>query len=136
MLVNDQLNITLTFPDEGVTFSRILVTPITGNRYRLDETPLLIEGVKYGDVVTLELQPDGTFQFQAVFESSSWRLYDYILSKAVIESAAFQELLSTVIAQGGRWEQFFGGCILIYLPPDASCQPYEAITAIDKALSH
>jgi len=135
MLANNQVDITLMFPQEGITCSRLLVTHIAADHYRLDETPLLIEGAKYGDVVKLELQPDGTFHFLSVIEPSTWRVHDYILSKAVIESIAFQDLLSAVIAQGGDWEQFFGGCILIYLPPDAPCQPNQAIEAIYKSLS-
>jgi hypothetical protein len=135
MLANEQRNITLTFPNEGVTFSQILVTYLTANHYRLDETPLLIDDVKYGDVVALERQPDGTFSFQSIIEPSAWRSHDYILSKAVIDSTAFQDLLSMVIAQGGHWEHWFGGCILIYLPPNAPCQPDEVIAAISDVLS-
>ena len=135
MGTNNQLEIALVFPEAGITFPHILVTHIAANQYRLDETPLLIEGAKYGDVVEVAAQLDGTFHFLSVTEPSPWRVHDYILSRTAIESSAFQALLSMVIDQGGHWEQVFGGCILIYLPPDAPCQPDQAIDAICKALS-
>jgi hypothetical protein len=48
-----------------------------------------------------------------------------MLQKEMIESAAFEALKDTIEKQGGKWERFMGGMILIHLPPEASLDPQE-----------
>jgi hypothetical protein len=55
------------------------------------------------------------------------RHYDYILSRAVLESKEFEALLVKIDEAGGHWTQDFGGVFLVSLPQESKLNPLEEI---------
>ena len=94
----------------------LLVTPISPNLYRMEESAVLGE-VFYHDVIETELQTDGTVRFLRVFTPSGLITECLVASGAVLESPALSALLERVMAVGGNWERIFGGVLTLHLPP-------------------
>jgi hypothetical protein len=81
------------------------------------EESAVVEEVFYHDVITTELQADGTVRFVRVLTPSGLTTECWILSQPVLESPALYALLENVMAVGGNWERIFGGVLFLHLPP-------------------
>jgi hypothetical protein len=94
----------------------LLVTPISRDLYRLEETSVFGE-ISYHDVIEAEPNTDGTLRFRRLVTPSGLITVSWILAKTLIESPALSLLLGKVIAVGGNWERLLGGCLILHLPP-------------------
>jgi|SRR5579883_1088800 hypothetical protein len=109
----------------------IVVTPLGGDLYRLEWTPLLVDQELFlGDVIEAETLANGELSFRRLVTPSPWHHWQWILSKEVIESLAFEALKSTIEKQGGKWERYLGGIILIHLPPGTPLDPQEEMKKV------
>ncbi|MBA2682166.1 MAG: DUF4265 domain-containing protein [Ktedonobacteraceae bacterium] len=107
------------------------VTPLGGNMFRLDATPLLVDvEVAYGDIIEAELQANGVWRFCRVVTRSPWRHWDWILDKDFVESPAFLAWQQAIEAHGCVWERIFGGVFLVHLPPETDFDPELALEQI------
>ncbi len=109
----------------------LVVTPLGGDLYRLEWTPLLVDQELFlGDVIEAETQENGELSFRRLVTPSPWHHWQWILSKDVVESPIFEALTATIEKQGGKWERYLGGIILFHLPPEASLDPQEEMKKV------
>lgn len=109
----------------------LALTPLGGDLYRLEWTPLLLEQeVFLGDVIEAETQENGELAFRRLVTPSSWHHWQWILRQEIIESPAFEALQGTIEKQGGKWERYLGGIILIHLPPGVPLDPQKEVKKI------
>lgn len=110
----------------------LLVTPLGGDLYRLEESSLFGEAM-YQDVIKAKHLEDGGLQFSSVETRSGMAVQSWILSEGVITDAPFQSILRDVMAAGGNWEQAFGGLLLIHTPPDIANEIFARVQeCVDK----
>jgi hypothetical protein len=126
--------IDIYFPEENITVG-CCVVQLERNTYRLEEGTVLAESASYGDIVRLAKQEDGVFVFQGIITPSGLQRYWRLLSKDIIQSVLFQELLAKVITQGGYWQQDFGGVIDIYTPSSSSIDIEVEVNCIIQLLN-
>lgn len=112
----------IEFPAEGVT-TTATVTKIGAALYRLDFVPVLIESVKFRDIIEADEIDGKTLRFRRVVQSSDWRVYDFILGKGHRNSERTNLVLRRVEQVGGHWERVCGGWLFICLPPDVDWDP-------------
>ncbi|HEY6252019.1 MAG TPA: hypothetical protein VI685_18845 [Candidatus Angelobacter sp.] len=93
----------------------LLVLPLGGNMYRLEESSMLAEA-RYHDIIEAEAISDGTLRFVRVAAPSNLKTVSCTLPDAEFESPALSALLDRVMAAGGNWERVFGGVLLLHLP--------------------
>ncbi len=100
----------------------MLVIPLGNSRYRLASTPLLQIDVEvyWGDVIEADFHEDGLLYFRRIVEHAPLRHMQYILSRKVIESAEFAQLLKDIKSCGGEYEIFMGGVFRCHLPEKSS----------------
>ena len=115
------------FPKEAMT-THLLMTPLGGSQYRLEETPMLLEDeLFFHDVIRAKRRLGGGLQYQQLVAKSGLLVYDFILPLEFAASERLQLLLRRVGDEGGQWERVFGGILIIHLPADALMKPYEEI---------
>lgn len=118
---------TITFPKEAMT-THLLMTPLGGSQYRLEETPVFLEDeLSFHDVIRAKRRLRGGLQFQHLVDKSGLRVYEFVLSQEFAVSERLQVLLRRVEDEGGHWERVFGGILFIHLPVDASMKPNEEV---------
>ncbi len=103
------------------------VTPLEGNLYRLEVTPVFVEQQLFlGDIIEAETQEDGVLSFRRLVTPSPWCHWQWFLSRATVESPAFEALKEAIEEQGGKWEQVFGGLFFVHLPKESRFDPEAA----------
>jgi hypothetical protein len=94
----------------------LLLTSVGPGLFRFEESSLLGEA-HYHDIIRASLKVDGSLEFEGVALPSGLHTEEWLLSKALIESAEFRSVLNWVTSVGGNWEQAFGGLLLLHVPP-------------------
>jgi hypothetical protein len=128
------IDVELTF-DEGASIEHVLVTPLALHQYRLEESPVSGDNLRYRDVIEAEPQADGCLRFLRLVEKSPFRISVYFLPKNVIDSQQFQDVLKRVLEIGGNWEIVFGGVVYLHVLRAKAFDPTNEIQAIRDALS-
>lgn len=127
----------------GTTFSNVSVTIIGDGLYRLDEDTYSFLAAdtedeldalpRYGDIVRLMPEEDGTVVFESVYQRASMKRYELMISERMTESPALDAILETVTRMDGHWERQMGGLLLISLPEDCTFDPLSEIETIGDA---
>ncbi|GEM_PF-385928 len=112
----------IEFPAEGVTTS-VTLTKVGPALYRLDSVPLMVESVKFRDIVEADDMDGKKLRFRRVVQESNWRVFDFLLSKEDRDSEKIDRVLRRVERIGGHWERVLGGYLLICLPPEVDWNP-------------
>lgn len=105
----------ICFDEQGREIEVLDVTPVARDKYRIEETPIFNPGIALGDIIRVRVQQGIAYYIETVQKSGLIR-YAWLLSK---EAAASPEIVSfkeRVNAHEGRWEQIFGGLLVIHLP--------------------
>jgi len=118
--------IEMTIQWNDATQEGILVTPLGDNRYRvevdviscmlLDRPRDYVPLPRWGDVVEAREIGPGRVQFVRVVERARMRRFQWVISRALIESPELDRVLSKIMDLGGNWERVFGGVVIVYLP--------------------
>ena len=111
------------------------VLPLGANYYRLGSTLLTLGDEKEvrlyaGDVIEAEPQENGVLRFCRVVERSRWHHWEWLLSREVIESSAFETFQRTLVTHGGEWEQVMGGIFFAHLPEGSAFDPEAEIEKV------
>jgi hypothetical protein len=133
--------------EEGIEGS-VSVIPLGANSYRLGSTLWFLgdeeeDRVYPGDVIEAEAQENGVLRFCRVVERSTWHHWEWLLPEDVYESRAFDTFLRAIVANGGDWEQIWGGIFFAHLPEGSAFDPeaelenvlLQVATALDGAES-
>jgi hypothetical protein len=124
---NDPDEVLLEFPDEALTVS-VPITCVGPDLYRLEAVPHLSTSAGYADIVEAIATDEGNLRFVRVAQSSGWSTHAFIMSADRIQGDPMQGVLRDVLDNGGYWEQVFGGCLVICLPPGSAIDPEKALS--------
>jgi hypothetical protein len=96
----------------------LLVTPLGSDVYRLEESSFCGE-MRYLDVIRAVTRDDGALLFKEVVTRSELANESWILSKEIMASRELREILDLVLTMGGKWEQAFGGILIVHAPKES-----------------
>jgi hypothetical protein len=119
----------ITF-DDGASFETIMVTLLSSDTCRLEETPLSEEGVSLGDVIKVEKDEMGRLRFRQITSKAELQTYSWLLSQHIIESPEFRNFCESVMRLGGMWEKALGGLVIVHIPLHADFNPEVEIDRI------
>lgn len=107
----------------------VLVQHLEGNHYRIcgAEIRLFNEEYNVGDVVEAHRNSDNELAVIQLVEPGNFRSFQFILPLGWAEKPEMVNVLNHILAVGGEWEGFFGGILLVALPPDTSYDPSDEI---------
>lgn len=91
------------------------VTRVDKDIYRIEETPIFNPGIALGDIIRVSEREGIAYYVETVKKSGLVR-YAWLLSKEAAASGEIRSFTERVTEYGGRWEQIFGGLLVIYLP--------------------
>lgn len=120
--------------DLPVIENDVPVTPVFGNQFRLEGTSAFGGGM-YGDVIEVERQADGTYQFIRIVEPSGLRVHSWCIRREVIESPEFERFGEAVVNAGGVWERLMGGLIYVHLLPESTFDAEAEFQAVQATVA-
>ena len=127
----DQIQqIDVTFETEEATAKDMCLALIGPNLFRVEEAPIFVESVSYGDIIEAYRQDDGSLLFRQVVKKSDLKSYQFILPTEIITSDNILTLLDKITSIGGHWERLFGGCLFIYIPANIDYDPTDEINRV------
>ena len=119
---------------EGAT-ETLYVTQLTPTCFRLRETPVTgpeEEELYLGDVIEVELRPDGTYYFVRVVERAPMRHYSWIVPEFFVKSPQYGEYGAAVEAAGGAWEGLMNCWLLVHVPTGST---FDADGELDRSIA-
>lgn len=97
------------------------------NRYRLDNTPIFLYGISYGDIVEAEpIEGITMLRFTKMIEKSGHRTIRVYTESPEIHEDGFIPILDGVVALGCHYEGFAPRMISINIPPEVD---WERVTS-------
>lgn len=101
------------------TLPEFPVAPVGGDLYVIARIPAPMETESFGyrDIVALESMPDGTHVLRGVEARSGWVRYDAALAGTFIVSEELAAFQAEIVAHGGLWMRYSGGCLAVAMPP-------------------
>jgi hypothetical protein len=112
----------IEFPSEGVTTSAC-VAALGDGLYLIGSVPLFVESACFMDIIEADATIDGKLIFKRVAQQSTWRVFEFMLSREIIASGRLEDVLAHADDLGARWERVFGGMLYICVPPDLAWDP-------------
>jgi hypothetical protein len=95
----------------------------------VEESSFITDAV-YRDVIRAREMPEGVLAFVEVAERSPLITNSWILSQDTIESEAMKPVLARLMAEGGNWEQVFGGGLIVHTSPATARQIEDEVLRI------
>lgn len=124
------------FDQDDLEYSLVEATEVAPGRYRLHETPVLVDPPLYlGDLIEAPSDAGGVCHFRRVVERSGFFVTSFLIAREVAESWEIVKLAERIEALGGRTERIFGGLIVIHLPPDVPLDPEQELNALIRRVS-
>ncbi len=108
---------------------RLLLTAVGDNLFQVEESSFITDAV-YRDVIRARETPEGVLTFVEIAERSPLITNSWILSQDTIESEAMKSVLARVMAEGGNWEQVFGGGLIVHTSPANARQIEDEVLRI------
>lgn len=105
----------ICFDEQGREIEVLDVTRVAKDTYRIEETPIFNPGIALGDIIRVNEREGIAYYVETVKKSGLVR-YAWLLSKEAAASGEIRSFTKRVTAHGGRWEQIFGGLLVIHLP--------------------
>jgi hypothetical protein len=124
---------TLDVPEEG-TFEELPLSELAESLVRVDGIPLLLQGVKYKDVLRVKRVEEGWFELVAVAEKSRWVSFNVVLSRADVEGPILKQFTSRLSGLGCQWDRVMGGLLLVAVPPELALDPNQVLAALERPL--
>lgn len=112
----DTVGLQLCFDELGREIEILEVTPVARDKYRIEETPIFNPGIALGDIIRVK-EKQGISYYVETVEKSGFRRYAWLLSKEAASSREIRAFKQHIKDNEGRWEQIFGGLLVIHLPP-------------------
>ncbi|MNO22939.1 hypothetical protein D3C76_127280 [compost metagenome] len=90
------------------------VTPMARDKYRIEETPIFNPCIALGDIIRVE-EKQGIAYYVETVQKSGYVRYAWLLSKEAAASREIHEFKRRITEHEGKWEQIFGGLLVIHL---------------------
>ncbi|WP_151734889.1 DUF4265 domain-containing protein [Paenibacillus tengchongensis] len=114
----DIMGLHICFDEQGREIEILDVTPVSRNEYRIEETPLFHPALGLGDIIRVK-EKQGVFYYVETVRKSGYLRHAWLLSQEAAESREIKDFTGRVARQKGRWEQIFGGVLIVHLPAAA-----------------
>lgn len=112
------------------TAETTLVTPLGGDRFQLEWTPISSENARLGSIARLRYVDEDEFEVVEILEHT----YDTegaIIPRVFADSPALQEFGAWVESKGGRWECVMRGQLIVHMPIG---RPFEWIEELNRRI--
>lgn len=119
----------ICFDERGREIEVLDVTPVAKDKYRIEETPIFNPGIAYGDIIRVREQQGIAYYVETVQKSGFIR-YAWLLSKEAAASREIRDFKDRVTSHEGKWEQIFGGLLVIHLPQSSSVDAEQEMARI------
>ena len=104
----------MEFPRFG-TSGNLLMTQVGDDLYRVEEQPwCLLPGAHRGDVLRLRESESGSLVYVKRVEKTSWRTWEFLLSRELAKSERFERLTKDLERLGCDWSVAFGGMFAVH----------------------
>lgn len=113
----EPLGLHICFDELGREIEILDVTPMDKDKYRIEETPIFNPGITMGDIVRVK-EDEGIYYYQETVQKSPFKRYAWLLSKEAVHSPELAAYKQRILKSGGKWEQIFGGLLVIHIPKD------------------
>lgn len=107
----------ICFDEQGREIEILDVTPMDTDKYRIEETPIFNPGITMGDIIRVK-EDKGIYYYQETVQKSPFKRYAWLLSKEAVNSPEIEALKQRITRGDGKWEQIFGGLLVIHIPKD------------------
>ncbi|QUL57271.1 DUF4265 domain-containing protein [Paenibacillus tritici] len=121
----------ICFDEQGREIEVLDVTPVAKDTYRMEETPIFNPGIGLGDIIRVREQEGIAYYVETVKKSGLVR-YAWLLSKEAAASREIRSFTERVTEHEGRWEQIFGGLLVVHLPKHAALEAELEMSRIIK----
>lgn len=111
----DTVGLHICFDEHSREIEILDVTPVAQDKYRIEETPIFNPGVTLGDIIRVKEQQGIAYYVETV-QKSGYKRYAWLLSKEAAGSREIRGFKDRVTAHEGKWEQIFGGLLVIHVP--------------------
>ncbi|WP_405111486.1 DUF4265 domain-containing protein [Paenibacillus sp. FSL K6-1217] len=122
----------ICFDEQGREIEVLDVTRVGKDTYRIEETPIFNPGIALGDIIRVSEREGIAYYIETVKKSGLVR-YAWLLSKEAAASGEIRSFTKRVAEHGGRWEQIFGGLLVIHLPKHS---PVDAELEMSRIIEH
>lgn len=110
----DTVGLHICFDESGREIEVLDVTPVAHDKYRIEETPIFNPGIALGDIIRVK-EKQGISYYVETVQKSAYKRYAWLLSKEAAGSREIAALKQSVKENGGRYEQIFGGFLVIHI---------------------
>lgn len=111
----DTVGLHICFDEQGREIEVLDVTPVAQDKYRIEETPIFNPCITLGDIIRVT-EKQGISYYVETVQKSAYRRYAWLLSKEAAGSPEIRDMKQLVKENGGKWEQIFGGLLVIHMP--------------------
>ncbi|MBW4083123.1 DUF4265 domain-containing protein [Paenibacillus sp. S150] len=104
----------ICFDELGREIEILDVTPVGQGEYRIEKTPIFNPCIVLGDIIRVE-EKQGIAYYVETVRKSGYARYAWLLSKEAAGSREIREFKQRITEYEGKWEQIFGGLLVIHL---------------------
>lgn len=115
----EPIGLHICFNELGREIEVLDVTFLEKDTYRVEETPIFNPGVTLGDIIRVK-EERGIYYYVETVEKSNLDRYAWLLSKETVNSTEIAVFKQRIAEIEGKWEQIFGGFLVIHIPKDAT----------------
>ncbi|WP_340022957.1 DUF4265 domain-containing protein [Paenibacillus sp. FSL K6-1096] len=119
----------ICFDEQGREIEVLDVTRIATDTYRIEETPIFNPGIALGDIIRVREHQGINYYIETVKKSGLVR-HAWLLSKEAAASGEIRSFTKRVEEHEGRWEQIFGGLLVIHLPKHSAVDAEQEMSRI------
>lgn len=110
----DKVGLHICFDELGREIEILDVTPVARGKYRIEETPIFNPCIALGDIIRVE-EKQGIAYYVETVQKSGYARYAWLLSKEAAGSREILEFKHRITTYEGKWEQIFGGLLVIHI---------------------
>lgn len=112
----ETMGLQLCFDELGREIEILEVTPVARDKYRIEETSVFNPGIALGDIIRVK-EKQGISYYVETVQKSGFIRYAWLLSQEAASSREITIFKQHIKDNEGRWEQIFGGLLIIHMPP-------------------
>lgn len=120
---------------DGSTVSPVSIKHVNADLYCVDDFPdPFTDAFNHRDLIRLQREADGSFDFRGVVTPSHWHRRLYMVPRRENPLELLEPVFQEAKARGGAAMLDFGGCLQVFLPPECVWDPGDAVrTAVEQA---